>query len=105
VFASDTPPYTAERMAKIIEQAFLEIQGASNLSGVVHWWSNNLTYIRRHAELMGIAPNNHPVNIAIANKIVSLAGDDVYSSFKFGRDLLDDDGKVIIEKLKKLTGE
>jgi len=64
-----------------IAKAAIALQDASNLSGVVHSWSQWLPAIRRDAETKGIEPNRHPVNVLIANKVSSLTGDDFRQAY------------------------
>jgi CHAD domain-containing protein len=47
---------------------------ASNLSGLVHSWHVWLPDIRAHAEKHHILPNDHPINVIMADKVAQLAG-------------------------------
>lgn len=75
-----TAPQQKELTIK--EIAFLAnmAQNAVNLSGLVHDWSKWQTTIRADARTRGIAPNKHPINIIMADKIADLARGDYFDA-------------------------
>lgn len=55
-----------------IAQLAINAQNAVNLSGLVLSWASWQTTIRAHANSVGIAPNLHPVNVIMADKVRDL---------------------------------
>lgn len=90
-------------MAKVIDDAMGHIQTASNLAGVVNWWASKQKIILEHSKMMGIQANNHPVNIMVADKLKSLAGDEFFSACLFVESVVGDDCWVSVQKLKDRT--
>ncbi len=62
-------PLTIGQVARLCNQA----QNASNISGLVLSWAKWMPCINRHAEVLGIAQNLHPINLVMADKLVQLA--------------------------------
>jgi hypothetical protein len=53
----------------------LQVQDASNLSGVVHSWSTTITALRKLLPNAGTDEiNRHPVNVMFADKVADLTG-------------------------------
>ncbi len=63
-----------------IARQVLQCQNASNLSGLVHSWSQWLPDIRKDAEARGIPANQHPCNVWMANKVSQLADSESFET-------------------------
>lgn len=53
----------------------IDVQGACNLSGVLHSWASAASVVREAvATNHGVAFNSHPINVLYASKVASLLG-------------------------------
>lgn len=83
------------RTIKQLCQESLDVQNASNLSGVVHSFARALVDLR---EALGTSPNDHPIAVLWADKIAQLTGiqnlgdDRVMDAYRLVRATLDEEG-------------
>jgi hypothetical protein len=78
--------YTGDEVTtmKDAAQLAIDIQGASNLSGVVHSFSRVMTVLWAEANRQGKGTdwvNRHPIAVLLADKVRSLTGDDFASAW------------------------
>lgn len=76
-----TPPSGDTRTLQQLAKEALMVQGACNLSGVVHGWSRAMRRLCELCDLGTDGRNRHPINVLWADKVKHLTGDDVTAAY------------------------
>lgn len=98
-FLKEMPDAVIVRSWKEMAQQALDVQNASNLSGVVHTFSNIISEVRYRLESEGKKStdkvNQHPICILFSDKIAHLTGtqflghDEVTKAYKWAHDIIE----------------